>query len=123
MCSVSIFYMLMCSVSIFTLVMAENRRQMTKWVQKCLNINYPHYCQMEKNVEAELRNSKKVLEDMAADILVQAEQEKRKVKDDVCKDCDKIHSVQAEQEKQDVAEKCKDCNKIHSAPTPQCRLA
>jgi hypothetical protein len=103
--------------------MAENRRQMTKWVQKCLNINYPHYCQMEKNVEAELRNSKKVLEDMAADILVQAEQEKRKVKDDVCKDCDKIHSVQVEQEKQDVAEKCKDCNKIHSAPTPQCRLA
>jgi CRISPR/Cas system type I-B associated protein Csh2 (Cas7 group RAMP superfamily) len=87
---------------------------------------------MEKNVEVELRNSKTVLRDMAADILVQAEQEKqdvaekyqkRKVKDDVCKDCDKIHSVQAEQEKQDVAEKCKDCNKIHSAPTPNCRLA
>jgi hypothetical protein len=78
----------------------NNRRQMTKWVQKCLNINYPHYCQMEKNVEVELRNSKTVLRDMAADIL-----------------------VQAEQEKQDVAEKCKDCNKIHSAPTPNCRLA
>jgi hypothetical protein len=107
----------------------ENRRQMTKWVQKCLNINYPHYCQREKNVEVDLRNSKKVLEDMAADMLVQAEQEKqyvaekRKVKDDVCKDCDKIHFVQVEQEKQDVGEKCKDCNKIHSAPTPSCRLA
>jgi ribosome recycling factor len=98
----------------------NNGRQMTKWVQKCLNINYPHYCQLEKNVEVELKNSKTVLRDMAADILVQVEQEKyqkRKVED----------------EKQDVAEKyqkrkvkddvCKDCDKIHSVPTPNCRLA
>jgi actin-related protein len=91
----------------------NNGRQMTKWVQKCLNINYPHYCQLEKNVEVELKNSKTILRDMAADILVEVKAEeqekqdvakkyqKRKVKDDVCKDCDKIHSV----------------------PTPNCRLA
>ena len=78
-----------------------------------MNINYPHYCQMEKHVEAELRNSATYYKSMAAGILegVKAEEQekqdvekkyqKRKVKDDVCKDCDKIHS----------------------APTPNCRLA
>ena len=110
---------------------------MTKWVQKCLNINYPHYCQMEKNVEVELRNAKTYCESMAAGILAGAKAEeqekqakaeeqekqdvekkyqKRKVKDDVCKDCNKIHSVP-------TPDVCKDCNKIHSVPTPNCRLA
>jgi hypothetical protein len=73
----------------------NNHKQMTKWVQKCMNINYPHYCQME--MQAELRNSATYLKSMAAGIVADAkaeeqEKQKRKVKDDVCKDCDKIHS-------------------------------
>jgi hypothetical protein len=68
--------------------------QKTKWVQKCMNVNHPHYCQMK--MQAELRNSATYLKSMAAGIVADAKEEeqyqKRKVKDDVCKDCDKIHS-------------------------------
>jgi hypothetical protein len=73
----------------------KRNAQKTKWVQKCVNVNYPHYCQME--MHAELRNEATYLKSMAADIVASAKEEeqyqKRKVKDDVCKDCDKIHST------------------------------
>jgi hypothetical protein len=73
-----------------------NYEQKTKWVQKCMNVNHPHYCQMKMKDEDEMRNMTTYLKSMAAGIVADAKEEeqhqKRKVKDDVCKDCDKIHS-------------------------------
>ena len=86
---------------------------MTKWVQKCLNINYPHYCQLEKNVESELKNLKTYYDGMAAGILAEVKAEEQE-KQDVAK------KYQKRKVKEDV---CKDCGKIHSAPTPNCKLA
>ena len=94
----------MCSVNALT-SMSESQKQnaqKTKWVQKCMNVNYPHYCQMEMQVE--FRNQSTYLKSMAADIVASVKEEelclkqceedrKRKVKDDLCKDCCKVHST------------------------------
>ena len=93
----------MCSVDALTSMMESRKQneQKTKWVEKCMNVNYPHYCQMEMQVE--FRNQSTYLKSMAADIVASVKEEekqkvfeedqKRKVKDDLCKDCDKIHST------------------------------
>jgi hypothetical protein len=104
----------MSSVDALTSTMESRKQnaQKTKWVQKCMNINYPHYCQMEMQVE--FRNQSTYLKSMAADIVASVKEEqlclkqceedqKRKVKDDLCKDCDKIHSTPL------TSHKCEHC--------------
>ena len=104
----------------FERTMEYNKPQKTKWVQKCLNINYPHYCQMEVEVEVELRNAKAYCASMAAGILagVKAGEQEKKAGEQEKQDVEKKY--QKRKVKDDV---CKDCNKIHSVPTPNCRLA
>jgi hypothetical protein len=88
----------------------ENNGGMAKWqtgvwVKNCTRTNYPHYC---SNIIG-MRNyyagvAEGILEVKKAEDAAKQEKQdapKRKVKEDVCKDC----------------------HKIHSAPTPNCRLA
>ena len=80
------------------MVSIKQNAQKTKWVQKCMNVNYPHYCQLiDMKDDLKMMEMRDDLKSMAAVQLASAKEEeqyqKRKVKDDVCKDCDKIHST------------------------------